>query len=102
MADKFYKTLPAKGEPSASGTVKSTSKKLPAKEEPKEEESGLALEYANVKKDQRVKKEQEAYEKGEKTRLRDQGGLKKGGSVSSASKRADGIAQRGKTRGKMV
>lgn len=27
---------------------------------------------------------------------------KKGGSVGSASKRADGIAQRGKTRGKMV
>jgi hypothetical protein len=26
---------------------------------------------------------------------------KKGGSVPSASKRADGIAQRGKTRGKM-
>jgi len=29
-------------------------------------------------------------------------GMKSGGSVSSASKRADGIAQRGKTRGKMV
>ena len=29
-------------------------------------------------------------------------GYKKGGSVSSASKRADGIAQRGKTRGTMV
>ena len=29
-------------------------------------------------------------------------GLKKGGSVSSASARADGCAQRGKTRGKMV
>jgi hypothetical protein len=28
--------------------------------------------------------------------------FKKGGKVSSASKRADGIAQRGKTRGKMV
>jgi hypothetical protein len=28
-------------------------------------------------------------------------GMKKGGSVSSASKRADGIAQRGKTKGKM-
>jgi len=27
---------------------------------------------------------------------------KKGGKVGSASKRADGIAQRGKTRGKMV
>jgi hypothetical protein len=28
--------------------------------------------------------------------------MKKGGSVSSASKRADGCAQRGKTKGKMV
>jgi len=28
--------------------------------------------------------------------------MKKGGSISSASKRADGIAMRGKTRGKMV
>lgn len=29
-------------------------------------------------------------------------GYKKGGSVSKASARADGIAQRGKTRGKMI
>ena len=29
-------------------------------------------------------------------------GMKKGGRVSSASSRADGIAQRGKTRGKIV
>jgi hypothetical protein len=29
-------------------------------------------------------------------------GMKKGGKVSSASKRADGCAQRGKTRGRMV
>jgi hypothetical protein len=29
-------------------------------------------------------------------------GMKKGGSVSSASSRADGIAQRGKTRGTMI
>jgi len=29
-------------------------------------------------------------------------GMKKGGKVSSASKRADGCAQRGKTRGKFV
>lgn len=32
----------------------------------------------------------------------DQAGYAKGGSVGSASKRADGIAKRGKTRGKMV
>lgn len=30
------------------------------------------------------------------------GGMKKGGSVSSASKRADGCCIRGKTRGKMM
>jgi hypothetical protein len=29
-------------------------------------------------------------------------GMKKGGSVSSASKRADGCATKGKTRGKMI
>jgi hypothetical protein len=29
-------------------------------------------------------------------------GMKSGGSTSSASRRADGIAQRGKTKGKMV
>jgi len=32
----------------------------------------------------------------------DAAGLKKGGSVSSASKRADGCAQRGKTKGRML
>ena len=31
-----------------------------------------------------------------------QTGMKKGGSVSSASSRADGIAQRGKTKGRIV
>ena len=34
-------------------------------------------------------------------KLRDITGMRKGGKVSGASKRADGIAQRGKTRGKM-
>ena len=40
----------------------------------------------------------------EKQKLRELGVevYKKGGKVSSASKRADGIAQRGKTRGKIV
>ena len=56
--------------------------------------SGIALDAENIKKDQQLKKEYEAYEKSK--------GMKKGGSVSSASKRADGIAQRGKTRGKIV
>ena len=39
----------------------------------------------------------------EKARKKIRGmGYAKGGSVSSASKRADGCAQRGKTRGKMI
>ena len=64
--------------------------------------SGIALDAENIKKDELVKKEREAYEKYDKTRLKDQGGMKKGGKVSSASSRADGCAVRGKTRGKMV
>ena len=43
------------------------------------------------------------FGKGETPRLSDEWeGYKKGGKVSSASRRGDGIAQRGKTRGKMV
>jgi hypothetical protein len=38
----------------------------------------------------------------ESEKKKDSDGMKKGGSVSSASKRADGCAQRGKTRGKMI
>jgi hypothetical protein len=47
-----------------------------------------------------AEKMREAYEK---TQRRSMSGMKKGGSVkSSASKRADGIAKKGKTRGKFV
>ena len=35
-------------------------------------------------------------------KIRELVGMKKGGSVSSASKRADGIVQRGKTKGRIV
>lgn len=56
--------------------------------------SGIALDAENVKKDQQLQKEYEAYEKSK--------GMKSGGKVSSASARADGCAQRGKTRGKIV
>lgn len=47
------------------------------------------------------------YEPGKKNQTapkegRDYKLLRKGGSVGSASKRADGIAQKGKTRGRMV
>jgi hypothetical protein len=54
----------------------------------------------NRERDQRVKKEQDTYQKGEKTRIKDQGSMFKSGGMT-ASKRADGIAMRGKTRGKM-
>ena len=42
-----------------------------------------------------------AQEDEEERKKKAAGGMKKGGAVS-ASRRADGIAQRGKTRGKMV
>jgi hypothetical protein len=54
----------------------------------------------NRERDQKVKKEQDTYQKGEKTRLKEQGSMFKSGGMT-ASKRADGIAMRGKTRGKM-
>jgi|688.fasta_scaffold74193_7 hypothetical protein len=54
----------------------------------------------NRERDQKVKKEQDTYQKGEKTRLKEQGSMFKSGGMTP-SKRADGIAMRGKTRGKM-
>lgn len=36
------------------------------------------------------------------SRIKSAAGMKKGGKVASASKRADGIAQRGKTKGRMI
>jgi hypothetical protein len=57
--------------------------------------AGAAGEYAKRKRD---REESEA-----KSELkRETRGMKKGGTVKSASSRADGIAQRGKTRGRMV
>ena len=55
-----------------------------------------------VKDQNMAKKMREAYENFQKSPEADTIGMKKGGSVSSASKRADGIAQRGKTRGKYI
>ena len=52
-------------------------------------ERNLKLEAENIRKDQATEKERKGT------------GYKKGGSVGSASKRADGIAMRGKTRGKI-
>ena len=56
-----------------------------------------------VKGQDMAKKMREAYENFQKSPEADTIGMKKGGKVkSSASKRADGCAVRGKTRGKMV
>ena len=52
-----------------------------------------------IKERDKQKKLQKQYEDQDKQEGR---GMKKGGSVSSASKRADGCATRGKTQGRMV
>jgi len=102
MADKLYETIPAKSPSKASGTVRSTATKLPAKVDPDAPSQtvleSLKNERMNQEQDMRNRKEREAYEQYDKTRLKDQGSFKKGGSVKSASARADGIAIRGKTR----
>jgi hypothetical protein len=102
MADKPYETIPARSKTNASGTVRSTATKLPAKVDPDAPSQtvleSLQNERKNQEQDMRNRKEREAYEQYDKTRLKDQGGLKKGGSVRSASARADGCAIRGKTR----
>jgi hypothetical protein len=76
MTDKMFENIPGKSNPNASGTIRSTATKLPAKS-PSSDDSKPLLDSKEMKK------------------------LNVGGSVGSASKRADGIAQRGKTRGKM-
>ena len=53
--------------------------------------------YYKYKNDTDAKKAFESMQAENEMRV----GMKKGGKVSSASSRADGIAQRGKTRGKM-
>jgi hypothetical protein len=65
-----------------------------------------------IKERDKQKKLQKQYEEQDKQEGRemkkgnsggaDSDGMKKGGSVSSASKRADGCAMRGKTKGRMV
>ena len=92
------KALENAGSAALAGTVvgvpaymlgKSRNKSATKKDE--DTKSGIALDAENIKKDQRLKKEYEAYEKSK--------GMKKGGTASS---RADGCAMRGKTRGKIV
>ena len=66
------------------------------------------LPYMGKPKDSQKEKEEERYAKslpvtsGSKVTEKAPPHLKKGGSVKSASSRADGIAQRGKTRGTIV
>ena len=55
-----------------------------------------------VKNQDMAKKMREAYENFQKSPEADTIGMKKGGSVSSASKRADDCAVKGKTKGKFV
>ena len=61
---------------------------------------GMAGVHALDKK-RAAKKEREESDKAALENTKEYG-MKKGGKVSSASKRADGIAQRGKTKGRMV
>ena len=102
MAGKFYETVPDKNPSKGSGTIRSTATKLPAKVDPEkptqEIPEWLKNERDNQEQDMRNRRERESYEQYDKTRLKDQGGFKKGGKVKSASARADGIAIRGKTR----
>lgn len=78
MATKSAKPAPTKPSGTTEGTDQASA------------ERNLRLEYENVQKDKQAEKERKAYEKSK--------GMKKGGYV----KAADGCAQRGKTRGKMV
>jgi hypothetical protein len=68
------------------------------READKNQKSGMELEIENAKKDRLNKREAEGAAK-EVKRNMSTFGFKNGGSASS---RADGIAQRGKTRGKIV
>jgi hypothetical protein len=84
--------------PAPKATAKTDTKALPA---PRDKRGIKEKERAQRAEDREKQKNIENYER----RGRFTGGrsidLKKGGSVSSASSRADGIAQRGKTRGKV-
>lgn len=69
--------------------------------------AGALLFADNKTERERIKKmaqedKEKAEREGEAEKKRETRGMKKGGSVGSASKRADGCASRGKTRGRMV
>ena len=63
---------------------------------------GLGLLPGLLYKDRYKDKEEEKEEERKAQRQAATQGMKKGGMVSSASKRADGCATKGKTRGKMI
>ena len=108
-----------RGAPGTSETVKATPKKAAPKAAPKaaaKETPKAAPEAAKAPVDEtklslsdRFKLSRERARSGSgatdtrsvNQRIREKFGFSKGGSVGSASKRADGIAQRGKTRGTM-
>ena len=71
---------------------------LPAREEKPKEEQSFAEKYLG----RPNKEERAANREGARKFIKDKFGFKKGGSVSSASSRADGCAQRGKTKGRML
>ncbi len=71
------------------------------KVEPKKPAPAIPSDIADVL---QTRKNQKDFDAGEKARKEGMGkiGFKSGGSVGSASKRADGCAIRGKTKGRMV
>ena len=107
LKDRGAETLPAKSDKTPKAeTLPAKPDKTPKAEPVKEKKYGIGPygAFSSVHKAISGDKEKEDAKKGTRT-YRDLSGkiqtYAKGGSVSSASKRADGIAQRGKTRGKV-
>lgn len=75
--------------------------KAEPKAEPKKSTPAVPSDIADVL---QTRKNQKDFEAGEKARKKNMGeiGFKSGGSVGSASRRADGCAARGKTKGRMI
>ena len=86
MAKEIYEIL---GRPVTKEQYEAAAKKMDAPQSEAEKEMDDFAKRA---------RERAAQRKLEKTAM----GKKKGGMVSSASKRADGIAKKGKTKGRMV
>ncbi len=85
--------------------------------DPKSAERNLRLDYENLRKDEKLRQEAEAYERSKRDEKGESllnfglkmmrksekpKGMKEGGAVRSASSRADGCAIRGKTKGRIV